>query len=82
MITNQLLSIDPQREVDRIVKLLQETIHKRMHRYGAVVGISGGIDSSVVLALCVRSFGSERVLAIMMPEKESQSQKHARLPLG
>ena len=71
MIMNQLLKIDPQIEVDRLVKLLQETIRMRMHRYGAVVGISGGIDSSVVLALCVRSFGSDRVLAIMMPEKES-----------
>ena len=71
MIKSQLLSIDPQIEVDRIVLLLQVTIRKRMHRYGAVVGISGGIDSSVVLALCVRSFGSEHVLAVMMPEKES-----------
>ena len=58
MIKSQLLSIDPQREANRIVKHLQETIHKGMHRYGAVVGISGGIDSSVVLALCVRSFRS------------------------
>jgi len=68
---NQLLSIDPATEVDRIVKLLQETIHKKMHRYGAVVGVSGGIDSSVVLALCVRTFGPDHVLAIIMPEKES-----------
>ena len=71
MIKSQLLSIDPSVEVDRIVKMLQDTIHKKIHRFGAVVGISGGIDSSVVLALCVRSFGPEHVLAIMMPEKES-----------
>jgi NAD+ synthase len=71
MIKNQLLSIDPAIEADRIGKLLQETVRKRMHRYGAVIGVSGGIDSSVVLALCVRSFGPDHVLAIMMPEKES-----------
>jgi NAD+ synthase len=71
MNTNQLLSIDPAKESDRIIRLLKETINKRMHRYGAVVGISGGIDSSVVLALCVRTFGPDHVLAIMMPEKES-----------
>ena len=71
MIQSKLLSIDPEVESDRIIKLLQETIRKRMHRYGAVVGISGGIDSSVVLALCVRAFGADHVLAIMMPEKES-----------
>jgi NAD+ synthase len=71
MINSKLLSIDPEQESDRIIKLLQETIRKRMRRYGAVVGISGGIDSSVVLALCVRAFGADHVLAIMMPEKES-----------
>jgi NAD+ synthase len=76
MIKNQLLSIDPSIEADRIVKLLQESIHKKMHRYGAVVGISGGIDSSVVLALCVRAFGSDHVLAIMMPEIESHPETH------
>ena len=71
MIQNQLLSIDPEKESQRIIILLQETIRKKMRRYGAVVGISGGIDSSVVLALCVRAFGPDHVLGIMMPEKES-----------
>jgi NAD+ synthase len=71
MNTNQLLSIDPAEEANRIIKLLENTVHKKMHRYGAVVGISGGIDSSVVLALCVRTFGPDHILAIMMPEKES-----------
>lgn len=76
MIKSQLLSIDPVIETDRIVKLLQETIRKRMHRFGAVVGISGGIDSSVVLALSVRAFGPDHVLAIMMPEIESNLETH------
>jgi NAD+ synthase len=35
------------------------------------VGISGGIDSSVVLALCVRALGEKRVLGVMLPEKDS-----------
>jgi NAD+ synthase len=35
------------------------------------VGISGGLDSSTVLALCVRAFGPNRVIGVMMPEKES-----------
>jgi NAD+ synthase len=42
-----------------------------MRRYGGVVGISGGIDSSTVLALCVRAFGPEKVAAIAMPDKDS-----------
>jgi len=39
---------------------------------GGVVGISGGVDSAVVLALAVRAFGRERVVGLMMPEKDSE----------
>ena len=42
-----------------------------LRRQGAVVGISGGIDSSVVLALCARAFGPQRVVGILLPEHES-----------
>jgi len=42
-----------------------------MRKQGGVLGISGGIDSSVVLGLCVRAFGPERVLPLMLPEKDS-----------
>jgi NAD+ synthase len=42
-----------------------------LHRQGAVVGISGGIDSSLVLALCVKAFGPEHVIGILLPEQES-----------
>jgi len=38
------------------------------------VGISGGVDSSVVLALCVRAFGPQKVVALMLPEKDSESE--------
>ena len=68
---NQLLSINPPKETERLINLLQNTIRKKMHRYGAVVGISGGIDSSVILALCVRAFGPDQILAVILPEKDS-----------
>jgi NAD+ synthase len=42
-----------------------------LKRYGGVVGISGGIDSSVCLALAAKAFGPDKVLGIMMPEKDS-----------
>jgi NAD+ synthase len=65
------LTLDPELESNRIVSFLIEMVHHKLHRQGAVVGISGGIDSSVVLALCVKAFGPERVVGIMLPEKES-----------
>jgi len=42
-----------------------------LKRKGVVLGLSGGIDSSVAAALCVRALGSERVLGLFMPEAES-----------
>ena len=38
---------------------------------GVIVGLSGGIDSSLVAALCSKALGPKRVLGIMMPEKDS-----------
>jgi NAD+ synthase len=68
--SKESLNLDPARETERIVAFLQKTVRQNMRR-GAVVGISGGIDSAVVLALAVRAFGSERVVAVMMPDKDS-----------
>jgi NAD+ synthase len=72
--TRAALEIDVEAEVNRIVEALRETVNGTLRRKGAVVGISGGIDSSVVLALCVRAFGSERVLGIQLPEMESSAE--------
>jgi NAD+ synthase len=64
------LNLDPAKETERIVSFLQQNIRQNMRR-GAVVGISGGIDSAVVLALAVRAFGPGRVVAVMMPDMDS-----------
>ena len=57
----------------RITGKLRQDVTERMHRYGGVVGVSGGIDSSVTIALAVRALGAENVLGIMMPERDSSS---------
>src|SRR5258707_5364793 len=77
--SKESLSIDPARETERIVAFLQKTVRQSMRR-GAVVGISGGIDSAVVLALSVKAFGPERVVGVMMPDKDSDhiSEVYAR----
>jgi NAD+ synthase len=66
-----LLVIDAAEEATRLSRLLQDDVLGRMRRRGAVVGCSGGVDSSVVLALCVRALGPDRVVALLLPEKES-----------
>ncbi len=65
------LDLDVEQEAIRIEEALRQAIYHKLHRQGAVVGISGGIDSSVVLALCARAFGPERVTGVLLPEKES-----------
>jgi NAD+ synthase len=71
MFNKDVLRLDSAVEVDRIVNALREQVLGKLRRRGAVVGLSGGIDSSVVAALCTRAFGNERVLGLFMPEHHS-----------
>ena len=71
LLPTELLRIDADCEADRIVASLRDTVFHQLKRRGAVVGISGGIDSAVVAYLCVRAFGPERVLALFTPETDS-----------
>lgn len=66
-----LLKLDVAGAVDRITAAIREQVLKDLRRKGAVLGLSGGIDSSVVAALCARALGKDRVLALLMPERES-----------
>ena len=69
--TKESINIDPAKETAEIKSKLKENVTKKLKKRGAVVGISGGIDSSVVLALCAKTFGPDRVLGVMMPENDS-----------
>ena len=69
--TRHSLDINPEQEADRIIQSLRQHVHQTMRRKGGVLGISGGVDSSVVLALCVRAFGPENITALLLPEKDS-----------
>lgn len=61
---------DPAATVDEIVHAMRREV-RAFRRRGAVVGISGGIDSSVVAALCARAFGADKVVGLLMPEADS-----------
>lgn len=70
--TKDVLKIkEPEVLLDSICNKLREDVFHRFRRRGAVVGISGGIDSSVTLAIAVRAFGAEKVLGVLLPEHDS-----------
>jgi NAD+ synthase len=72
--SRSVLSIlDIEAEIQYLTHKIQEDVLIRFKRKGAIVGISGGIDSSVTLALAVKALGPDRVTGIMLPEKESSS---------
>jgi NAD+ synthase len=69
-----LLSMDIDRELLRITEMIRDCVFNTFRRKGVVVGISGGIDSSVVAALCVKALGCDRVLGLFMPERDSSQE--------
>jgi len=69
----QDLDLDCATESNRICNFIKEQIFAKFRRKGAVVGLSGGIDSSLIASLCVQSLGKDRVLGLILPEKESNS---------
>ncbi len=82
--SRDLLRLDAAAESRRIEAWIRETVLDVLHRKGVVLGLSGGIDSTVVAALCSRALGPDRVLGLVMPEFESSddSAKLAQLAAG
>ncbi|AJW71796.1 NAD(+) synthase [Nitrosopumilus adriaticus] len=60
--------------VKRICDFIKNEISEDFKKTGAVVGLSGGIDSAVTAALCERALGADKVLGIILPENESDSE--------
>jgi NAD+ synthase len=69
--SSSVLKLDASVEVERIAAAIRQQVFHALRRKGVVVGLSGGVDSSVCAALCVRALGPERVLGLFMPEHDS-----------
>lgn len=67
----RVLALDCEQACEQITAKMSTVVCKELRKRGVVVALSGGIDSSVVGALCVRAFGAGRVLGLLLPEKES-----------
>ncbi len=67
------LHIDCAAEVERICAWMVDAVGAKLHKRGVVIGLSGGVDSSVCAALATRALGSSKVFAVLMPERDSSS---------
>lgn len=62
---------DIESTVNTICTNLKNDIQNILRRKGGIIGISGGIDSSVTLALAVKALGADKIKGLMLPEKDS-----------
>ena len=65
------LTIDAEAEIERIAASLRQQLRQSVRRRGLVLGLSGGIDSSVCAGLAARAIGPHNVFCLFMPENDS-----------
>ena len=71
--SKEVLKLDSGSEAERIIAFITDQAQS-MHRKGIVIGLSGGVDSALSAALSVKALGRNRVLALLLPDKESSPQ--------
>ena len=64
------MSFDVKKTTEEIIQWIRDWFEENGKGYNAVIGISGGKDSSVVAALCVAALGKDRVVGVLMPDGE------------
>ena len=74
--SERVLAIDAARTAATIEQAIRQHVGE-LRRRGIVVGLSGGIDSSVVTTLCARALGPQRVQVLLMPERDSSSESRS-----
>jgi len=69
----EILAFDQAAEIDKIAKRIRHLMSHHLKKRGLVIAISGGIDSSVCAALCVKALGPKKVFGLLLPEQDSSS---------
>ena len=63
-----LIKIDPNEQIEKITKWIRDWFDENGKTASAVIGLSGGKDSTIVAALLVKALGKDRVVGVMMPK--------------
>ncbi len=78
-----MIKMDPNEQIEKITKWIRDWFDENGKTASAVIGLSGGKDSTIVAALLVKALGKDRVVGVMMPNGEQKdiadSQKVAEL---
>ena len=72
-------NFDVKKATNDCVQWIKDFFEKNGKDCMAVVGISGGKDSSVVAALCVEALGKDRVFGVLMPQGEQPDIDYSRM---
>ncbi len=72
-VIEELIGFDKDKMLEKITTQIRDILRTKLHRRGFVVAISGGIDSSCSAALAVKTLGKDKVLGLLLPEKDSSS---------
>ncbi|MEA2020993.1 MAG: NAD(+) synthase [Candidatus Caldatribacteriota bacterium] len=67
------MNIEPEKVSLSLKNFIREYADK-LERDGVILGLSGGIDSAVIAALCVQALGSKKTFTLIMPEKDSKKE--------
>lgn len=72
--SHDFLSLNYEKIVHQITKFISQQVKSRK-KNGVVIGLSGGLDSSVCLVLACKALGSNRIIGLIMPERGQTPQK-------
>lgn len=74
----EVLNFNCEEEIARVTTRTKEILRNDLHKRGLVVALSGGIDSSVCAALCVKALGPKKVFGLLLPEVDSSAKSSSR----
>ena len=73
-----LKDFNPEKEIENITEWIRQWFAVNGPTANAVIGLSGGKDSTIVAHLLVRALGKERVVGVMMPNGEQKDISDSR----